>query len=396
MREMRSLVVVAAMAGTAGASDATVSVTGLVLDTHSRWTEDGSRIVTEARVETDDGGVVVSQLGGSVDGLAMRTFPGPPPLVAGMHVAIAARRDRDLSRREHLVVDGVRVLATPPGYVRTGPTQAGNYLYWESGCVFIVVDAQGTRQVVGDQEFVVVDQVLATWNDRTAACSYLRLHNDGRRDLEVGRDYVNLIKFRDTTWCRPATKDDPARCHAESAAGITTTTYVDDPRSPRDGAIVDSDIELNGRHFAISVDGQTLGTASCLADLRNTLTHELGHLLGLEHTCLAAGDPPRVDHLGRPVPLCSQTTAPEIVDATMYNFQECGETSKATLEADDIAGICGIYPKSDDPGRCERVGDQGGCCSAAERPAGTILVWLLVACALLRRRRGLRTWRPRA
>ena len=59
-------------------------------------------VITEATVRTLDGDVVVSQLGGSVGGLAMRSYPGPEPLVTDMRVAVAAHRDRDLAQREHV------------------------------------------------------------------------------------------------------------------------------------------------------------------------------------------------------------------------------------------------------------------------------------------------------
>lgn len=381
---MRSFVLAVALCGTASASPMTV--TGDVMDVRSRWTADGSRIVTEATIHTDAGTVVVSQLGGSVDGLAMRTFPGPEPLVAGMRVTVAARKAYDLSQRMHVVVDGVKVHAWPPGYVRTGPTKAGNYLYWESGCVFITVDAAGTKYVPGDREHAAVDAAIEEWNTAIEGCSYMRLINEGRKNVEVGRDMVNVIKFRDDSWCRPATKDDPQRCHPESAAGLTTVVYVDDATSPRDGAIVDADIELNGVNFALAVDGQTTST-ECIAEVQNTLTHELGHLLGFEHTCRGFGDPPRLDDQGNAVPSCSSASE-ELQEATMFNFQECGERKKETLEAYDIAGACGVYPLASDPGTCERVGEGGGCCSAGGEPTGPVLLagFLLVTRSWRRRR----------
>src|SRR5687768_57082 len=121
-------------------------VEGEVIQTQSRWTRDGSRIVTDATVRTESGDVVVSQLGGSVNGLGVGPMPGPELLVPGMRVAVAAHADVDLGQRTHVVVDRVRVLAMPPGYVRTGPTKAGNFLYWESGCIFVTADADGTKQ----------------------------------------------------------------------------------------------------------------------------------------------------------------------------------------------------------------------------------------------------------
>jgi hypothetical protein len=380
---MRSFVLVAALGGTASA--APMTVTGDVIDVRSHWTADGDRIVTEATVHTDTGDVVVSQLGGTVDGLTMRQFPSDDPLVVGMRVTVAAQVSADLSQRMHNVVEGVKVLAYPPSYVRTGPTKAGHYLYWESGCVFVTIDADGTKEVAGDTEFGVIQQSIDSWNNGVASCSYMEIINAGRKAMEVGRDNTNLVKFRDTTWCRPATKDDPMRCHPDTAAGITTATYVDDSGSSRDGAIVDADIELNGENFAIAVNGQTLGTESCLSELQNTLTHEIGHLLGLEHTCLAPGDPPRVDDQGNEVPVCSLATTAQ-KNATMFNFQDCGEKTKETLEQDDIAGVCGVYPTAKDPGTCEPVGDDGGCCNTGTGPVGPLVLFGFLFVSWRRRR----------
>jgi MYXO-CTERM domain-containing protein len=365
-----------------------MAVSGTVVETHSYWTSDGSRIVTEATLDTADGPVVVSQLGGTVDGETMRTFPGPEIMEPGMTVAVAAHDDMDLARQMHTVVDDLKVLAYPDGFVRTGPTKAGHYLYWESGCIFMTVDDAGTREVAGDAEFPVIDASIKTWNDDTASCSYMVMMNAGRKAMEVGKDHVNVIKFRDESWCRPAVDNDPARCYDPSAAGITTATYVDDASSSRDGAIVDADVEINGHDFAIAVDGVSLGTASCQAELGNTLTHELGHVHGLEHTCLASGDPMRLDGSGNKVPTCSSSLGdPAITEPTMYNFQDCGETKKETLEADDINAICTIYPKAKDPKTCEPVGSSTGCGCQSSGPAAPAVMVGVVLLGLRRRRR---------
>jgi hypothetical protein len=371
-----------------------MTIDGDVVAVTSHWTSDGSRIVTEATVRTPDGSeVVVSQLGGTVDGIGMITMPGPPQLELGMQVAVAAHSDVDLSQQEHIVLDSAKVLAYPPDYVRTGPTDNGKYLYWESGCVFVTIDDAGTTAITGDQEFPVIDASIATWNTatNTASCSYLQVMSDGRKALEVGNDKVNLIKFRDTSWCRPAVGNDPMRCYSAQAAGITTATYVNDKNSSRDGAMLDADIEINGVNFAISVNHQSNSTQPCMAELQNTLTHELGHLHGLEHPCLAQGDPPRTDSKGNPVPSCDSLAGqlPAITDATMYNFQTCGETKKEDLAQDDITSICEIYPRAKDPGTCEPVGTttKSGCCSASGRPDVSFLLAGSTALLLLRRRK---------
>jgi hypothetical protein len=181
--------------------------------------------------------------------------------------------------------------------------------------------------------------------------------------------------------------DDPERCFNAQAAGVTTVTFIDEPSDERDGEIVDADIELNNVSFRLTHDGQGSGTSSCAADLANTLVHELGHLLGLEHTCRGPADPERVDHAGAAVPLCTSTSDPVITEATMYPFQQCGETKKASVEADDVEAICGSHPIADDPGECGPPDElRGGCCGAAPDPRAPLVLVLIVGALLAERR----------
>jgi hypothetical protein len=378
-----------------------LAISGQVVAVDSHWNADHSRILSDVTVRTPSGDVTVSQLGGTVDGLTMRVFDDLPLLRPGMLVQVSAHTGMDLAQTAHTVVDTVVVDYDPtsqdPGFVRTGPTKAGHYLYWESGCIFLTPDTAGTTALTGDAETPVVQASIATWNNdtHTSSCSYIQIIEDPKRDAEVGKDDTNVLKFRDKGcpdcmghWCRPAIGDDPERCYNSAAAGITTATYVDDSTSSRDGAIVDADIEINGVDFAISVAGQTNSSVSCHAELQNTLTHELGHLHGLEHTCLAPGDPARTDNNGNAVPSCSSPSLSQaITNAVMYPFQDCGETKKEMLTSDDSNAICSIYPVAQDPKSCARVGSGSGCCSSGRDARGSLLLAVAVGLILRSRQR---------
>src|SRR5204863_270658 len=77
-------------------------------------------------------------------------------------------------------------------------------------------------------------------------------------------------------------------------------------------------VEINAVTFQWA-DLQRLpeGTAT-VQDIQNTLTHEFGHLIGLDHTCfISGGRPGAVDDQGRPVPSCAEASD-EIRATTMF------------------------------------------------------------------------------
>ncbi len=350
-------------------------VAGTVTAAEPRWNERGDRIYTHAVIRLKDGGTItVRQPGGTVGDIGMVQFPGTPLLRAGDQVearvaAVAATwsvveitalsRQREIGAPESLTPSGGKDLSRPPvplEYVRT-TTDEGTPLYWQSGCVYLTIDKAGTSHVTGDLELTVIKQVLAHWRESVASCSYMELVPEERDGVEVGFDGVNVVKFRDESWCRPGADGEGEECHPADAAGITTLTFINAPDSDRYGEILDGDIELNGAtRFSISVEGRTDGPPErCLADLANTFTHEVGHLLGLDHTCRFSGEPMREDSEGNPVPQCSGSLPGEILDATMHPSQTCGETKKATLEADDRDAVCAVYEVDTDPNQCKRV-----------------------------------------
>jgi uncharacterized membrane protein YgcG len=129
-------------------------------------------------------------------------------------------------------------------------------------------------------------------------------------------DNINLIIWHFDGWPYDA-----------SALAITTSTY-----RVADGVILDTDMEANGAGFQFRI---VIASSEPYVDIQNTITHEAGHFVGLDHV----GDP----------------------GATMYPTAPDGEMSKRDLSQDDIAGVCAIYPvEGYDAGAAGNGGGSGG------------------------------------
>jgi hypothetical protein len=85
--------------------------------------------------------------------------------------------------------------------------------------------------------------------------------------------------------------------------------------------------------------------------LRPGRAGEIGHLIGLDHTCYldpSGGIP--TDQNGAPIPSCANAP-PAVQETTM--FPTLGmDIGPRTLAADDRQGVCDIYPSASDPMLC--------------------------------------------
>jgi len=117
-----------------------------------------------------------------------------------------------------------------------------------------------------------------------------------------GGDRINLITVSDQNSALFRSTDNPGR----------TRTFYDSG-----GAILEADIALNP-NVPFSSDG-TAGTY----DLESTFTHEVGHLLGLEHSAILGA-----------------TMQPRQAMNGLYNLPA---TTQRTLSEDDIAGARTLY-----------------------------------------------------
>ena len=262
----------------------------------------------------------------------------------------------------------------------------GEPLYWDqTNCIEVVPNAAGSDDMAPYDAFVAIDEAAENWNGGTAECSFMTLvagepSAGAVAETDPDGPNRNVIVWLEDSW--------PA-AYPGTAAAITTLRFVDDADSAEDGRIIDADIELNGAsvRFGICQD------EDCdRMDLENTLTHELGHLLGMDHTCgdPLGQDPPLDDH-GQPVPSCIGSLPAEIAEATMFPIARPGDIFMRSPSQDDIDAICETYPAVGDPGVCnepEPVGKRSGCSMipGSRQPAEVWMVVLVVALGALRRR----------
>lgn len=181
-------------------------------------------------------------------------------------------------------------------------------IQWKDGSVELLVDRAGSMMlgISGDDTQQAVERAFSTW--MSADCPggghpSFAANTELKSGLEV--DYTDsgtnqsVVVYQDGTWP-----------YETGAVGKTFLAFALDT-----GDMVDADVAFNSADFPLAIDP----TSTDEIDLEAVLTHELGHVLGLAHS-----DAP---------------------GATMQPETEGFATAELkTLEPDDMAGICAIYP----------------------------------------------------
>ena len=247
---------------------------------------------------------------------------------------------------------------------------------WTRRCIAYHLNERGSDDMAFSTFQTVANRAFAAW--QSVDCSDVEVHAVGLTNAETvgytpGQTNINQVIGREGgDWIQSA-----------DVLALTTVTFCNEASGtlcPSRGRIIDADIEVNGDDFTFSTtnDPRRMGY-----DLGNTLTHEAGHFLGLDHTQEGNGE------------------------ATMYATAPAGERKKASLDGDDQLGLCAAYPARTPVPECEpfevasdfylqaeaepKPEDEG--CACDVRPAvprlgaGPVVLVALLALASLRRRR---------
>lgn len=218
-----------------------------------------------------------------------------------------------LSLTLFMVLSCISYTRTSRAYVLS-LTTSGDATYWHTRCIPFWLSTTLSPNL--DRNMIERDLIdsLRAWD--SSSCTELSFVYEGEidsnfigYDTSEGADNHNILTFVSSP--QPWLYD-------PSVLALTTVTMCvnDTPECPV-GTIIDADIEVNEQGYQFT----TSDAQRVQMDLANTVTHELGHFLGIDHS--------------------------NVSEATMYFQQNLGETSKRDLADDDRAALCTIFPNND-------------------------------------------------
>ncbi|MBW2523709.1 MAG: matrixin family metalloprotease [Deltaproteobacteria bacterium] len=244
----------------------------------------------------------------------------------------------------------------------------GHPLYWTSMCVGFSIQEDGSEWIPFSEVERVIAESFVAWSDLpctdgNATIAFSRAADVACHQAEYNLDgaNANIVMFQDHKWDYTGPNNTLAK---------TTVTYDNET-----GEILDADIEMNH-----AFNEYTTSDDYVVYDLQAILTHEIGHLIGLDHS--------------------------PYLSATMEAGYQQGSTDERFLDQDDVDGVCAVYPPGRDAvcdtrpkggftGECTTSGsgeeEDGGCSVARAAPPQSRLALLALASllcgAVLRRRR---------
>lgn len=223
---------------------------------------------------------------------------------------------RDVARG---ALGALAVAGLAAAHVRLIHPSNGNPLRWASpGAIAITVNATGSDDITDGSHLPALQLAIRAWNDATGTTATLVENTTGasraRADWEA--DDLHTLIF----------DEDDSSGYFPSNTGIVALTPVWFASS---GVIADADVLFNGSDFTFTTDGGLNAF-----DVQDVATHELGHLLGLDHSGWAG--------------------------ATMYPYVDPAVVLHRSLSGDDERGLRDAYPSgaySTITGRVVRASD---------------------------------------
>ncbi|MBI2375171.1 MAG: matrixin family metalloprotease [Deltaproteobacteria bacterium] len=170
---------------------------------------------------------------------------------------------------------------------------------WSTNRVTIVIQSSGLEEISGESDLEAARAAIGSWS---SSCSALELV-DGGLDPSGSRsndDGVNRILFVESNW-------------PGAASGATATTLRRRNTGSSPETWEEADILINGQDFNWGTDGDVHRR-----DLQSVVAHELGHVIGLQHSA-------------RP-------------EDTMYFGSVDGVTYARTPSPNDLSGLCFLHP----------------------------------------------------
>ena len=298
------------------------------------------------------------------------------------------RRTPGRGRRAFAAVAACLACIVAPGAAHAfvqKKTPAGVPERLPSSCLALEVHLDDFPGVDPDAVRAAVTGAARTWSADSNPCTSLTiaLTFAGGPGPQSGNDGVNVIGARTEAWCPDGTDagtavnaDAGPTCNAPSATAATTVFATSD------GRIVDGDTQLN----TLTIGWAALaaqGSPPDKQDLQSVLTHEIGHLIGLDHPCWSGIGEHAIDDAGSEVPSCYQAPA-GITGDTMYPTIDPGDLSKRTLSPEALRAVCTLYP-STQPATCQRP--DTGCTIASPVPSPVLVLVLVVVVVLALARR---------
>lgn len=200
-------------------------------------------------------------------------------------------------------VSATLLVALAAAHVRIVYEGNGQAIFWSNpSSVSVVIQSNGSDNISDGSDDVALRNAIAAWNDVTSTTATLvevqSAAQKARTDWQS--DDIHLLMFDENNqsgYFGPGS----------GTVAITPLTFY------TTGSIIDADVLFNGGGYQFTTKGQ-----GGRFDIQDVATHELGHLLGLDHSGVAG--------------------------ATMFPYVDPSVILHRSLSADDAGGLRHMYP----------------------------------------------------